>query len=170
MEQYIKQLIEDLTEASQNIKPVPDYTLLNPNHPAIEYGLDYIVAWECAPDIPIEQFFEIPSETFPPSERLTTIQQTAVLEAILNLWEVYHIEVLFPDDAPVHMQYDYLRRLWKENTIQHIGEGCMTFEYCDYDPEVCFWGETYCSCKHEDWYKDENDEEISFDPDTDCPF
>jgi len=42
MQSYVSQLLEDLELASQKPVPIPDYKLLNPNHPALDYeGLGY---------------------------------------------------------------------------------------------------------------------------------
>ncbi len=77
MQTYINQLVEDLLQAAATKVPIPDYTLLHPNHHALEpqYGgmLDYIVAWETAPDEPMTKVFGIVAEAFPPPEQLSEL-------------------------------------------------------------------------------------------------
>ena len=47
MKKYIEQLLADLAAATHNLPPTPNYKVLYPDHPAHDFGLEYIVAWEC---------------------------------------------------------------------------------------------------------------------------
>jgi hypothetical protein len=158
MQTYLSQLIEDLELASQNPVEVPDYKLLNPNHPAIEYGLDYIVAWECAPDVPMPEAFGFPLEAFPPHEQLTEEQAEQLNNAILKLWEANRIIADLPARLPSQLVlYKELRLKWQEQTVRFLPDGNMHLEFCYYVHGECPWGMDFCTCKDEEWYNDSLD-------------
>lgn len=156
MQTYLSQLLEDLELASQKPIEIPDYTLLNPNHPAVEYGLDYIVAWECAPDLPMSEAFGFPAEAFPPPEQLTEEQAAQLNTAILKLWEVNNIIADLPEVLPAQqVVYGEFRKKWQESTIQLLPEGHLHLEFCYYVQNECPWGMDFCTCKNEDWYNED---------------
>lgn len=169
MQTYISQLLEDLELATQKTIPIPDYTLLNPNHPAVEYGLDYIVAWECAPQESMSSAFGISSEAFPPPEMLTEEQAEKVCTAILKLWEANRIIADLPKTLPAStIVYGVLRDRWQGEGIQLLPEGHLHLEFCYYEPEHCPWGMDFCMCKDFDWHKDDN-AMPEINPDEDHP-
>ncbi len=130
--------------------------MLNPDHPAIDYGLDYIVAWECAPDEQMPDVFGINAAAFPPPEKLTEEQALRINQAILKLWEVNHILADLPEKLPSHLiLYRELRKKWQEDTIRIMPGGNMHLEFCYYVPEECPWGMDFCTCKDADWFKAE---------------
>jgi hypothetical protein len=147
MDHYVAQLLEDLAQAAQQPLPIPDYKLLHPDHPAVEYGLDYIVAWEMAPDIPMPVAFGLPAEALPPPELLTEAQAAQLCAALLKLWEVNRIGAVLPEPLPpASVVYRELRRKWQESTIQLLPDGCLNLEFCDYEVSACPWGPEFCMC------------------------
>jgi hypothetical protein len=158
MEQYISQLLEDIEQAAAHKLECPDYTLLYPDHPAIAYGLDYIVAWECAPDIPMAEAFGIPAEAFPPPEQLTEEQAGKLNEAILKLWTVNNMYANLPEKLPSQViLYRSLRKQWQEGTVRLLPEGNTGIGFCSYVVGECPWGIDFCTCKDEDWYNEDID-------------
>ncbi|MEM6298130.1 MAG: hypothetical protein AAF740_05510 [Bacteroidota bacterium] len=158
MEEYIKQLVEDLTTMAKTPLECPDYKLLYPNHPAIKAGLDYILAWEVAPDIPMTEAFDLLPETFPHPEQLKETQATRLNQAIINLWEANRIFVSVPERVPSQLiVYRELRDLWQTGTIRLLPNGNTTLGFCSYEAETCPWGEEFCTCKDEDWYNEDVD-------------
>ncbi|WP_338765167.1 hypothetical protein WAF17_01095 [Bernardetia sp. ABR2-2B] len=173
MQQYINQLVEDLDEKSQTKIEAPDYTLLNPDHPAIEYGLDYLVAWECAPDLTYSEVFEIPNEAFPPAKMLNDKQAKQVFDAIVNLLRVNNIELSLPECLPSFLVlYRELRREWKEGSIRIMpdDDGRTHIDFCHYNGKTCPWGMDFCTCKDEDWYNEDYDIDNFSTNDEDLPF
>lgn len=170
MQNYISQLCEDLELASQKPVEIPDYKLLNPNHPAVDYGLDYIVAWECAPDTPIHEAFGFPVEAFPPPEQLTEAQATQLNEAILKLWEANNVIADLPTRLPSQLVlYKELRLKWQDSTVRLLPDGEMHLDFCYYVEGECPWGMDFCTCKDQDWYKESGDMDIDT-PEGELPF
>lgn len=171
MEPYITQLIEDLEKVAQERLECPDYTILNPDHPAIDYGLDYVVALECAPDLPFYEAFGIPAEAFPPPEQLSEEQAQKVNQAILKLWEVNHVFANLPEKLPSQLiLYRELRKRWQEDTIRVLPDGNTHIEFCHYVVGSCPWGMDFCTCKDEEWYGEDDDREKYTEDDTELPF
>lgn len=170
MQTYISQLLEDLENASQNPVKIPDYKILNPNHPAIDYGLDYIVGWECAPYISMADAFGIAAEAFPPPEQLNEEQAEQLINAILKLWEVNNIIADFLEIMPPTIViYRVLRKKWQESKIQLLSEGYLHLEFCSYEPQECPWGIDFCYCKNQEWNNDDFDM-TKDSPKNDFPF
>ena len=173
MQTYITQLLEDLTEAAKTKIEAPDYKLLNPNNPALKAGLDYLVAWECAPYLTYFEVFGIPNEAFPPSEMLNEEQAKQVVEAIVNLLEVNTIEVGFPEILPSYqVLYRELRKEWQEKTMRIMPEedGMQGIDFCHYNGSTCPWGMDFCTCKDEEWYNSDDDMDSYSKNDEDLPF
>jgi hypothetical protein len=152
MQTYITQLLSDL-EASQNNQPEKvDYKLLYPNHPAAspEYEgyMDYMIEWEKAPRWRFDDLFGIKSEVFPPVDKLTVEQMTALTDGILQLWASFNIgAVILDDKIPVETVYRVLVNYWKTETVRYVSEGTLNIEFCHYDENDCPWGYDFCTCK-----------------------
>jgi hypothetical protein len=157
MQTYINQLLADLEAAKTRQRPEqPDYGVLYPNHPAADpqYDgeLDYIIGWEMGNRYMPAELFGIPPEAFPASERLTSEQIVSLCDAILSLWESYHILVSFPEKADAAVLYKWLVNEWKTGGENEEGFPLMEegghwhLETCHYDPTDCIWGEA-CTCK-----------------------
>jgi hypothetical protein len=150
MEKYITQLLSDLKTAQSNQPEKVDYKLLYPDHPAArpEYNdiLGYLIDFEHAPEVKMDDLFGIKSDAFPPVEKLTTTQIKALIENILELWGSFNIAADL-NKAPVELVYKILINYWKTETVQYISEGTVHLEFCHYDVNDCQWGSEYCSCK-----------------------
>lgn len=146
MKKYIDQLIEDLEKVKANKPDKPDVHILYPDHPALEYGLDYIAEWECAPMIPMAELLGFPQENLPVVEKLNESQAAAISEKILDVWQEFNFYADFPDGLPELTKYQILRKKWGEE-VQYISDGMCHFEFCDYEPENCPFGIDFCSCK-----------------------
>ncbi len=151
MQNYLNQLVEDIEKAQA--KSAPNYALLHPNHPALDYGLDYIVEWEMAERTTFADFFSMAVEAFPPAERLTETQQKQVIEASLELWAKNRMNVVcLPEDAPTEKIYTFIVKMWREYKTHSTSNGTFLDYWCicDLDLENCFWGE-HCTCKDLDF-------------------
>ncbi len=171
MEQYTIQLIEDLEKIAQKPLECPDYTLLFPDHPALKHGLDYIVAWECAPDISFQNGFGIIHEAFPPVEQLTEVQAQRINQAILKLWEVNNLFAKLPEKLPSQLiLYRELRNMWQKGTFRLLPDGNTEIDFCHYVEGSCPWGIDFCTCKDEDWYNEEDDMNMEDNDPSTLPF
>ncbi len=172
MEKYINQLLDDLAKAAEKPLQCPDYSKIYPNHPANDYkGLEYIIAWEMAPQEPLSKLFDIDATAFPPPEQLTEAQAEKLIEAILHLWEVNNVYPILPERLPSSfIVYKELVRCWAEQGIAIMPEGSTEIRFCHYIAEECPWGMEYCTCKDEDWYNDDIDTYIKDDDPDALPF
>ncbi|MFT5618430.1 MAG: hypothetical protein ACI85I_001663 [Arenicella sp.] len=146
MENYVKQLLSDLEESKNNWHAPASAKIMYPDHPAMDYGLDFIAQWESAPYLPMYELFGMEKEALPPTEKLTDSQQVSLCDAILDLMITYHIRPHIPP-APVDLVYTHLRKLWQNCEVQHLAEGQLNLDMCDFEPENCFWGKEICDCK-----------------------
>ena len=160
MKKYTAQLVADLKSAEKNIPPTPNYKVLYPDHPAHDYDLEHIVAWECTPFQSMSELFGIESDAFPPDNKLTDRQVSALTKGIRSLWLAFGSDVSVPKGTPKRKLYNVLIDAWRNEPMQYIPNdgGFSTFEFCNTDPETCKWGE-YCGCIElaKQWEKDYED-------------
>ncbi len=169
MQKYVQQLLADL-KAARKIKPkTPDYKTLYPNHPAWDYGLDYVVEWEMAPERTMEDLFGIAPMAFPPEDKLSDPQVKKIAIAILKLWESHHIEASFPETAPYRLVYKVLVQCWQEETLNYSAHGDTCIHICNHNLDYCVWGQEHCTCKEyaEDW---KDFDQSSTSPTSELPF
>jgi hypothetical protein len=147
MQKYVTQLLEDLAAAKGNLPPKPNVRVLYPDHPALDFGLDYIAEWECAPSVRMNDLFGIDAVVFPDANKLSDEQLSQLIEAILELWATFHFEAVIPDETPLNLVYSALVKKWREDPVQYVSEGVSGLEFCHYEPTECPWGMEHCSCK-----------------------
>ena len=146
MEKYVAQLLEELEKLKANKPDKPNVHVLYPDHPALDYGLDSLVEWECAPMMPMAKLMSFAQENLPVVEKLTEKQAAAISHKILDVWREFNFYADFPDGLPELIKYEILRKRWGED-VQYVSDGMMHFEFCDYEPDNCPFGIEYCSCK-----------------------
>jgi hypothetical protein len=147
MQNYISQLLTDMKAAEQNLPTNVDYSLLHPEHPAADYGLNFLVEYEMSPRHSMDDLFGIKAEQLPPDDKLTDEQVKQLTDAILELWAAYNIVADFPEVVPLRTLYNVLKDYWTNETTQYVSEGRIHLEFCHYVPEECPWGSDYCTCK-----------------------
>jgi hypothetical protein len=147
MQNYVSQLLSDMKAAEKNLPTNVDYSLLHPEHPAADAGLNFIIEYEMSPRHTMDDLFGIKAEQFPPEAKLTDEQIEQLTDAILQLWAAFNILADFPDVVPLRTLYTVLLKRWTEETTQYVSEGHIHLEFCDYEPERCPWGNDYCTCK-----------------------
>ena len=149
MENYIKQLLADMKKAEQNLPTPLDYKVLFPNHPAHDYDMEYMVAWECTPYQSTSELYGISADAFPPHEQLTDEQIEKLTKGIMDLWLAYGTDVSIPDGATMRVCYKVFTHEWRENEVQYFPPelgGSSTYDFCSADVETCLW-EEFCSCR-----------------------
>jgi hypothetical protein len=150
IQHFIDQLCQDIRDAKNFVFPEEDYSSpLTQN--SFHDGDDFVPPWLIdEPEYPIHELFEISPEFFPPSAFLSKEHMQQVLDAIQELWESQRLWTWLPEDAPLSLRYEAIRKLWSEETSPFPCKDCFTkthLEICPHDMDSCFWGERYCLCK-----------------------
>lgn len=136
MEQYIKQLIEDIRQAHAR-RPVVNHK----DH------FESVEAYVYGPEYSMKELSGIAPEALPPPEKLSISQMGDLCVEIRALWFEYNIVFDLPDRIPPRYLYAELRRKWQEEKFPLIEHGHIHIEFCDYVPEECPWPERYCKCR-----------------------
>ena len=124
MHPYLPHLLADLETAKANKPAKPNYRLLYPDHPAFEYGLDYIAEWELGKNKPLKGWLGIEPENFPPKDQFEESDLEAVVEKFLDLLLHFNVSVMLPDEMPYAMVYDLLVG-YLEEEIHIVSEGSL---------------------------------------------
>jgi hypothetical protein len=144
MENYIRQLIEDLLTVAQN---PPKPTWIEPP-PHLEED-PVIAELALVPFKTIEELTGIKQEVFPEMDDLQGDQWKRVNEAIFKVFESLFIELVdAPAGIPPEWLYEVLTTNWQAE-VQYLPSSGMDLELCTGDPMTCPYGE-YCDCG-EDW-------------------
>jgi hypothetical protein len=146
MEKYITQLLADLEKAKDHLPPDYDVQIMNPDDPALEYGLIGVAEYLNSPYYPLENILGIKAEWFPPANKLNVPQIKALVTKLTALWSAFNYHADFPKKLPVDIRYRLMVEKLKEET-QYVSDGFIGFEFCHYEPEECPFGKEYCSCK-----------------------
>lgn len=148
MQRYVTQLLEDLEKAKDHQPPPVDYSILYPDHPAAEYGLDHIIEWEHAEEWKMDDLFGISAVAFPPESKLSEAEISALAQGIVSLWQSFNIYLHIPDKRiPARTIYQVLLNYWSDEPTQYVSQGMLHLDLCEYEPETCIWGVDYCTCK-----------------------
>jgi hypothetical protein len=149
MEHYIEQLIEDLHQATWQLKPPHELWEDSAADPDDELELEdmsYVEKYIYGEGEPISLITGIDSAQLPPVEKLTKEQQATLSIELEKLLQYFHFYLDFPETYPAHLRYPFILKFWEEKQVA-LSLGNNHIEFCDYDEEHCpFPG--YCStCK-----------------------
>lgn len=144
MQQYIKQLIEDL-QAAHKLSPIAKQKEPETQKEIIAEleEIDRLLTEE--PEKPMHNIFGIDPIMFPPIEKLQKKQAHQLVDEILELWAAFNIEAVYPKKFPKEQLYPLFVKKFKEPFI-FFPMGITGIEFCDYESENCPFGE-YCTCK-----------------------
>jgi hypothetical protein len=144
MENYIRQLIEDLLAVAKN-PPRPAWI-----EPPPHLEEDPVMAeLALAPFQTIEELTGIKQESFPEIIHLQGDQWQRVNEAIFKVLESLNIELVdVPSGISPEWLYEVLTTNWQAE-VQYLPSSGMDLELCTGDPMTCPYGD-YCDCG-EDW-------------------
>jgi hypothetical protein len=165
MQNYVNQLLADMVAAKKNLPPEINYALLYPDHPAYKFGLDYIVEWEMSPSYTMDELFGIKAEQLPPAEKLTDEQIVQLVEGMFDLWAAFNFVADTDYEAPMRVYYSTIKTHWATQPIQYHPDGINELDFCDYNTELCSWGE-HCKCQDLEFdsmddYKSTEDSELT---------
>lgn len=149
MEHYLKQLIDDIRQASWNVRPPHQLWAESKADPDNELELEdmsFIEQYVEGEEQPIGEITGIGQEQLPPPELLSEAQQAVLAEELEKLLDLFHFKLDFPATFPAALRYPFIRNFWGERHVA-LSFGENHIEFCDYDEENCpFPG--YCTtCK-----------------------
>lgn len=161
MERYIQQLIEDLHQATYNVRPPHSLWADSEADPQDELELEdmsHVEKYLYGKKEPIGSITGIDANLLPPAEKLTTNQQALLAAELENLLDFFHFQLEFPSDFPAHLRYPFIKNFWNESHVP-MSFGTTHIEFCDYEKENCpFPG--YCNTC------DEVEAQIKYDEET----
>jgi hypothetical protein len=154
MDKYIKYLIEDIRKASKYL-PLPPYLDL----PEDKQALRGVIEYETTTEKPMQEWFKLSKENFPPVGILNNRQLEILVKEILKLWNAFNFEPVLPKNLPVDMTYQLLVDYFEKPVIW-VSEGTIMIEFCEHDPQNCPFPNGYCRCTEFDnnaYEEDTND-------------
>jgi len=142
MQNYLIQLITDLHKSAEK---VPQSRI-----PEGEFDPEYMMELEESGEKPMSHWFGLEKEQFPPSERLSEEQLEMMATEFEKLWKAYSFYPDFPDGLPAKRRYELMRDYLEHPTQHWPGGWEHHFEFCDYDPSHCPFGDEFCRCREYD--------------------
>jgi hypothetical protein len=115
--------------------------------PEGEFDPDYMMELEEMEEQPMSEWFGLSKELFPAPDRLNPDQLTLMADEFEDLWAAYSFDPYFPDGLPAKRRYELMRDYLDHKCAHWPGGWIHTFEFCNYEPENCPFGEEYCRCK-----------------------
>ncbi|MFO7868807.1 MAG: hypothetical protein R6U95_05860 [Bacteroidales bacterium] len=160
MQHYIEHLIDDIRNATWNLKPTHEVWKDLPQKPdnEVELNILNIEKYVHGEEESIEKITGIEHVQLPPPKKLNQEQQTLLATELENLLQYYHFCLDFPEMYPTHLRYPFIYKLWAESHVA-VSVGYVHIEFCDYDDAHCpFPG--YCT-NCEDFRKEAEDKKYT---------
>ncbi len=140
MQRYVEQLIEDIRKGKDF---VPEDVKLSDDY---EEFAERMMELENSDEIELSKLFQLEKVMFPAIEKLSNEQIDLITNELLELWEAFYIEAIYPEKLPNSLLYPLLV-LKLDAKIQYWPGWITSIEFCNYDLEQCPFGEVYCTCK-----------------------
>lgn len=168
MKRYIEQLIEDIHQATWNLKPphrIWEESEADPDNELEREDMSYVEEYFYGEEIPISEITGIEQEKLPPPEQLSKKHQALLATELEKLLLNFHFHLDFPTGYPAHLRYSFIYELWQEKHVP-LSFGESHIEFCDYNEEDCpFPG--YCNSCREMSEQMKFDEQHGLDADFD---
>lgn len=145
MQAYVNHLLQDIIDAK---RAEIDFTKNDKEAPqTLEEEFEEMERWLEGeePAHTFSYYCGLQAEPFPPSHMLTSKQIKQISKAFNHLLFTWNLGVNIPKRIPPEKTYDLLISVLDKKT-DIVSSGCMTFEFCNYDPPSCPF-EQHCSCK-----------------------
>lgn len=139
MQKYLNQLIDDMHHAATQ---VPQSRIMKG-----EFDPSYMMELEDMEELPMSEWFGLSKELFPPANRLNAEQHTLMADEFEKLWGAFSFDPYFPEGLPARRRYELMRDYLDHKCTHWPGGWIHTFEFCNYDPQNCPFGNEYCRCK-----------------------
>lgn len=143
MDNYLKYLIEDIRNAAQFI-PVSPISDLPEKMEWYRGTLEF----EITPERPMQEWFQLSKENFPPVHKLKPDQIELLVKELLNLWDVFNFKPVIPENLPADICYELLVDALEKPVIW-VSDGMIEIEFCQNNPETCPFPPEYCKCREE---------------------
>ncbi len=122
MQKYINYLLEDLSTAKMSIvSTVNSYDEAYKN-PFLSSSFTQ------APCKSMSEWFGIEQYAFPPFYKLNKQQTEQLTNAIIELWHVFNINAIFPEEMSFRDRYTQLVRFW-QNKVQYVPNSKWTVDW-----------------------------------------
>lgn len=152
MQSYINYLLADIAEAGREaVSDLKQQHAANPRNSIEDYFREVQQFLENYPQHPFSYYCGLDKDQFPPADRLTEEQLTAVCAAFHQMLSTWNIAADIHIKVPASKVYSLLITVLDEKVSIGL-EGTTTIEFCNYHPPSCAMGE-YCTCK--DFYERE---------------
>ncbi|MFA5044516.1 MAG: hypothetical protein WC542_01130 [Paludibacter sp.] len=151
MDDYIELLIEKMHEARERRSTNSSITALEIQDETELFSskfIDEITSTFTNMDT-LENQFGIPSNYFPPEEKLNDDQLRLLISEMLYLWSSFKIEseCIFPD-LPLRILYTEMLKCWNDIYPRITASyGTLQIKLCSNPPEKCPFPDGYCMCK-----------------------
>jgi len=139
MQKYLNQLIEDMRLAATRVpqSKVPEGT----------FDEDYMMELEEMEEEPMSYWLGCEMIQFPPADRLKPKQLSFIAVEFENLLDAFSFEPDFPEGLPAKRRYELMRNHLDHKCTYWPGGWVHHFEFCNYEPENCPFGNEFCKCK-----------------------
>lgn len=150
MENYIKQLIGDIREASRMINATHDVwyddVWDDDEDDDEDDAMDFsdVENYLYGEEQPISYITGIDADLLPPPEMLSVQQKADVARELEDLLETRNFVLDFPKTFPYELRYPFIRKFWSEKHIEMLS-GTTYIEFCHYDTKQCPYP-GYCQC------------------------
>ena len=147
MQRYVDQLILDIKNAERKeLLPVHNEPELT-DEEAIQKHFEEVERWLEGeePAHTFSYYCDLKKEIFPPPDKLTAQQIEQIVSAFNHLLFTWNLGANIIQTVPKDKFYTLLISVLDEKT-DIVTDGFLDFEFCNYHPPTCPFGE-YCTCK-----------------------
>lgn len=147
MQNYIKQLIEDIHSAKLvSSIPLSIWDTVDFDNELEIEDISYVEKYYYGEEKYISEITGIDSMLLPPSEMLDDSQRILLVKELEGLLNSRNFEIEFPVSYPIPLRYELLRGLWDEKHVE-VSYGTNHIDFCNWDFDTCPFKE-YCRiCK-----------------------
>ncbi len=144
MQRYLTHLLADLETATRNAPAASTYRF---RHPFDDFEDGDVPAYQSR-YVRLSELFGFSSGIFPPSERLTKDQITALLTAIEALWRAWNVSWECPPRLTARRRYTIMVERMEQDSVRYNHEFGASVDFCDHRADgVCPFAETsQCWC------------------------
>lgn len=153
MQRYLTHLLADLETAMRNAPVASSYRFRHPFDEEEREGPAYQSRF-----VRLHELFGLPAGIFPPSERLTKDQITALLTAIENLWRAWRVGWECPPRLTARRRYAIMVERMEQDNVRYNHEFGAEINFCDRradglcpfsDPGQCWCDELDACARHD---------------------
>jgi hypothetical protein len=144
MDQYIRQLIEDMGRAAGQAPP-PNYSRYSEmdEEQAFQEEMEEIEKFVEGKGERLEDIIGIPQSLLPEDEKLSDAQLQRLVKEMEKLLQAWNFYPEYPENAPARMKYQALREIWINDFI-HMTEGMVHINFCGDNGKNCIFP-GYCN-------------------------